>query len=67
MRQSLIFVWMFQIRWLRITRDRLKQNFLLQYKRIAIRSKKQLRTDDIEHIVEFLNEEFEKYAMSRLK
>lgn len=38
-----------------------------QYKRIAIRSKKQLRTDDIEHIVEFLNEEFEKYAMSRLK
>ena len=31
-----------------------------QYKRIAIRSKKQLWTDDIEHIVECLSEEFEK-------
>ena len=38
-----------------------------QYKRIAIRSKKQLWTDDIEHIVECLSEEFEKQAMSRLK
>ena len=31
-----------------------------QYKRIAIRSKKQLWTDDIEHIVECLSKEFEK-------
>ena len=38
-----------------------------QYKRIAIRSKKQFRTNDIEYIVECLNEKFEKYAMSRLK
>ena len=38
-----------------------------QYKRIAIRSKKQFRTNDIAYIVECLNEKFEKYAMPRLK
>ena len=50
-------------------KERIETKFSVsyQYKRIAIRSKKQLRTGDIEHIVEFLNEEFEKYAMSRLK
>ena len=34
---------------------------------IAICSKKQFRTADIEYIVECLNEEFERFAMSRLK
>ena len=38
-----------------------------QYMRIAICSKKLFRTEDIENIIECLNDEFEKYAMSRLK
>ena len=35
--------------------------------RIAIFLKKLFRTEDIENIIECLNEEFERYAMSRLK
>ena len=35
--------------------------------RIAILSKEQFRTKDIEYIADCLNEEFEKFAMSRLK
>ena len=35
--------------------------------RIAICPKNQFRTEDIEYIVECLNEEFERFAMSRLK
>ena len=38
-----------------------------QYMRIAVRSNEQFRTEDIENIVECLNDEFEIYAMSRLK
>ena len=38
-----------------------------QNMRIAISSKKQFRTEDIEYIVNCLNEEFERYAISRLK
>ena len=38
-----------------------------QYMRIAIRSKKQFRMEDIENIVECLNEVFKRYAMLRLK
>ena len=35
--------------------------------RIVIRSKTQFRTEDIEYIIECLNEEFERFAMSRLE
>ena len=35
--------------------------------RNAIHSKKQLRTEEIKYIVECLNEEFKRFAMSRLK
>ena len=35
--------------------------------RIAIRSKKQFTTDDIKYIFECLNDEFERFALSRLK
>ena len=35
--------------------------------RIVIRSKTQFRTEDIEYIVECLNEEFERFAMTRLE
>ena len=35
--------------------------------RIAIHSKKQFKTEDIEYIVECLNKEFERFTMSRLK
>ena len=35
--------------------------------RIAIRSIKQFRTEDIKYITECLNEEFERLGMSRLK
>ena len=35
--------------------------------RIAICSRKQFRTEDIENIIECLNERFQRFAMSRLK
>ena len=35
--------------------------------RISICSKKELRTEDTENIIECLNEEFERFVMSRLK
>ena len=38
-----------------------------QSMRIAISSKKQFRIEDMEYIVNCLNEEFERYAMSRLR
>ena len=38
-----------------------------QHMRNAIHSKKKFRTEDIWYIVECLNEEFERFDMSRLK
>ena len=38
-----------------------------QYMRIAICSKRLFRTEDIKNFVECLNDEFQKYAMSKLK
>ena len=35
--------------------------------RIAIRSKKQFKTENVENIIECLNEKFKRFAMSRLK
>ena len=65
MEKSLIFPWLFQIRCMKSRKDRLITFFSVHENCNVLG--KMFRAEDIKIIVECLNNEFEKYAILRLK